>query len=268
MPEGRLRGPREILRRGGRLLWLPVALLAWEGLFRLEIFSPLIFPSPAMVAGQMGRDLLSGELLGGAAFSLLIILAALIPSVAAGFLMALLALRSAAVERVTRGLSALAHPLPGIALLPLLILWTGLGAHILILIVAHSVLWPFFINVRSGFRSIPPLWREVGRNNGFSRGQEFWRILLPGAFPSVFSGLKIGWARAWRAVISAEMIFGTIGRAGGLGWFIFNKRIFMDTPGMIGGLLFLMALGLAVENLLFGRMERLIQRRWGIDEFA
>ena len=254
---------RRFFRSKGLLL-LGV-ILVWEGLFRLELFSPLVFPSPWDVAVRMAEDLLSGKLLRGGAFSLLIILAAFIPSLTVGFLMAFLSIRSSFVEGLTEKLSAIAHPLPGIALLPLLIIWTGLGVHILILIVAHSVLWPFYVNVRSGFRSIPQLWIDVGRNNGFSRRREFLSILLPGSFPSIVSGLKIGWARAWRGVISAEMIFGTIGNAGGLGWFIYNKRIFMDTPGMIGGLIFLMALGLAVENLVFGRLEDAIRRRWGGD---
>lgn len=70
--------------------------------------------------------------------------------------------------------------------------------------------------------------------------------------------MKIGWSRAWRAVISAEMIFGTIGSGGGLGWFIYNKRIFMDTPGMYGGVIILMLIGLIVENLFFRTVERRI----------
>lgn len=177
--------------------------------------------------------------------------------------MAFLSVRFTAIDKITEMLSALAHPLPGIALLPLLILWTGLGTHIIVLIVIHSVLWPFYINIRSGFLQVPGLWIDLGRNNGLSRNGEFFYILLPAAFPSIVSGLKIGWARAWRAVISAEMIFGTIGNAGGLGWFLYNKRIFMDTPGMYGGLIFLMFIGLVVEKIFFVRLELATALRWG-----
>ena len=177
--------------------------------------------------------------------------------------MALSAIRFPRVGRFWELLSALAHPLPGMALLPLLILWTGLGNHIIILIVFHSVLWPLFINLKSGFREVSPLWLDLGRNNELSGGEAFFHILLPGAYPSVLAGLKISWARAWRAVIAAEMIFGTIGNTGGLGWYIFNKRIFMDTPGMYGGILVLMVIGLLVEDGLFARLETRKELRWG-----
>ena len=177
--------------------------------------------------------------------------------------MAFLSVKFSFSERITETAAALAHPLPGIALLPILILWTGLGIHIIVLIVIHSVLWPFYINIRSGFKDVPRLWLDFGKNNSLKGREEFLYILLPAAFPSIFAGVKIGWARAWRAVISAEMIFGTIGSAGGLGWFIYNKRIFMDTPGMYGGVFFLMLIGLVVETFLFRKIEKRTAIRWG-----
>ena len=252
-----------MLLKGRSWIWILPVLLLWEGIFRLNLFSPLVFPSPGQVFLRLWQDLLSGELPRGILFSLSIILISLIPAAILGFLMAFLSLRYRWVDSLSGKLSALAHPLPGIALLPLFIIWTGLGFHTLVLIVIHSVIWPFYINVRSGFREIPPLWIEVGRNNGFSRSREFFHIYLPASLPSVLAGLKIGWARSWRAVISAEMIFGTIGTGGGLGWFIYNKRIFMDTPGMIGGLFVLMIIGLLVEYGLFRPWEDRVQIRWG-----
>ena len=238
--------------------------LFWEGLCRLKLFNPLILPSPLEVLRGILRDCLSGEIPGSLAYSLFMILAALVPAAAAAFLMTLAGRRFARMDQFFELFSALAHPLPGIALLPLLILWTGLGPHILILIVFHSVLWPFYINLRSGFREVSPLWLDLGRNNQLRGGDIFLHILLPAAYPSLLAGLKISWARAWRAVIAGEMIFGTIGRAGGLGWYIFNKRIFMDTPGLYGGIILLMLIGILIEDLLFRRLElRLGSRRGG-----
>ena len=250
-------------RRFSRFLWIGGLFLLWEIIYRLKAFHPLVLPSVAEVLRQMGMDILSGELPVSIIYSLLMIVTAIIPSLAAGFLMAVLSLWFPKVEQFMETLSALAHPLPGIALLPLLILWTGLGPHIIILIVIHSVLWPFYVNLRSGFKEIPGIWLDLGKNNQLSGRDVFFHILLPGAFPSCLAGLKIGWARAWRAVISAEMIFGTIGNAGGLGWYIFNKRIFMDTPGMYGGILVLMIIGLLVDDRLFQVLERRLAVRWG-----
>jgi NitT/TauT family transport system permease protein len=191
-----------------------------------------------------------------------LIFIALIPAVICAFLMGAGSFYSRTLENIFELLSSLAHPLPGMALLPLFILWTGLGNHIIVLIVFHSVLWPLYVNLRSGFNQVSPLWLDLGRNNGFSRTDVFIHILLPGAYPSLLAGLKIGWARSWRAVIAAEMIFGSIGSGGGLGWFIFNKRVFMDTPGMYGGIIILMIIGLVVDDLLFSPLEKRLKVRW------
>ncbi|MBN2657116.1 MAG: ABC transporter permease subunit [Spirochaetales bacterium] len=233
-------------------------LLLWQILFMSGFFSPLVFPSPLAVAESLYGDLKTGELVLSILFSLAIILGSFLPSLILAFFLAWLAFRYRSFDPWIEKLSALVHPLPGIALLPLLILWTGLGTHIIVLIVIHSVLWPFYINIRSGFRQVPGVWLDVADNNRLSEGERFLSLLVPASFPQIFAGLKIGWSRAWRAVISAEMIFGTIGSGGGLGWFIYNKRIFMDTPGMYGGVIILMLIGLAVENLLFRSVERRI----------
>lgn len=233
-------------------------LLLWQILFLSGVFSPLIFPSPLEVAKSLLGDLKTGELPLSILFSLAIITGSFIPALILAFLLAWLAFRFRGFDPWAEKLSALVHPLPGIALLPLLILWTGLGIHIIVLIVIHSVLWPFYINIRSGFQQVPKVWLDVAENNRLTEGERFFSVLIPASFPQIFAGLKIGWSRAWRAVISAEMIFGTIGSGGGLGWFIYNKRIFMDTPGMYGGVLILMFIGLAVENLLFQSVERRI----------
>jgi len=205
----------------------------------------------------------SGELPISLYYSLYMIIAALVPAVLTAFLMAVAGRRWNKIDQFWEALSALAHPLPGIALLPLLILWTGLGTHIIVLIVFHSVLWPFYINLRSGFRGVSSLWLDLGRNNELQGWENFVYILLPGAYPSLLAGLKISWARAWRAVISAEMIFGTIGNAGGLGWYIFDKRTFMDTPGMYSGILILMLIGILVDDLIFRKLESRMNLRWG-----
>jgi len=235
-----------------------LALLLWQVLFLSGFASPLVFPSPLDVLKTLYEDFIDGELARAILFSLAVIIGSIIPALIAAFLLAWLSFRFRAFDSWAEKISSLVHPLPGIALLPLLILWTGLGIHIIVLIVIHSVLWPFYINIRSGFRQVPRLWLDVAENNRLSERERFFSLLIPASFPHIFAGLKIGWARAWRAVISAEMIFGTIGSGGGLGWFIYNKRIFMDTPGMYGGVIILMLIGLAVENLLFRSVERRI----------
>ena len=108
------------------------------------------------------------------------------------------------------------NPLPAIALLPLALLWFGLGATSLVFVIVHSVLWAVALNTHSGFTSVSPTLRMAGQNCGL-RGLAYVALLLvPAAFPSILTGLKIGWAFAWRTLIAAELVFGVslaLGRA-------------------------------------------------------
>ena len=122
-------------------------------------------------------------------------------------------------------MTAMFNPLPAIALLPLALIWFGLGTGSLIFVLVHSVLWAVALNTHAGFRSVSTTHRMVGQNYGL-RGIGFvTKILIPAAFPSILAGLKIGWAFAWRTLIAAELVFGTTSGQGGLGWYIFEARI-------------------------------------------
>lgn len=230
-------------------------ILIWYLLVEKGPIHPLVLPSPFPFFRQLYEEFRRGVLPLSLLYSLLLILSALIPSLLLAFLMAAGAYRFPRIDGICEKAAALAHPLPGITLLPLFILWTGLGRQIVILTVVHSVLWPFYVNLRAGFRDIPSLWLDLGKNRELTGGEVFRKILIPGSFPYLMAGLKVGWARAWRAVIAAEMIYGTLGGSGGLGWYIYHKRIFMDTAGMYGGIFLLMLTGLAADRWVFCRWE-------------
>jgi len=89
-------------------------------------------------------------------------------------------------------------------------------------------------------------------------------VLMPAAFPAILSGLKIGWAFAWRTLIAAELVFGVSSRSGGLGWFIFENRNQLDTAAVFAGLTAVIIIGLVVESVIFRNVERKTVRRWGM----
>ena len=161
-------------------------------------------------------------------------------------------------------LTAMFNPLPAIALLPLALLWFGLGTPSLVFVIGHSVLWAVALNAHTGVQAIPPTLRRVGENLGL-RG---WRlavfILAPAALPAILAGLKIGWAFAWRTLIAAELVFGASSRSGGLGWFIFERRNNLEIADVFAGLLAVVAIGLLVEGALFRALEARTVRRWGL----
>jgi NitT/TauT family transport system permease protein len=104
----------------------------------------------------------------------------------------------------------------------------------------------------------------VGRNYGLSGLSYVSQILIPAAFPSILSGLKIGWAFAWRTLIAAELVFGVSSGSGGLGWFIYENKNLLEIPAVFAGLFSVIVIGLTVENLIFRKIEQRTVRRWGM----
>src|SRR3546814_6366930 len=127
-------------------------------------------------------------------------------------------------------LTAMFNPLPAIALLPLALIWFGLGEGGLVFVLVHSVLWAVSLNTHSGFLSVSVTLRMVGRNCGLSGFSYVRRILIPAAFPSILSGLKTGWAFAWRPLIAAEFVFGVSLGSGGPGWFFYLCKTMLCIP--------------------------------------
>jgi NitT/TauT family transport system permease protein len=126
------------------------------------------------------------------------------------------------------------------------------------------VLWAVALNTFSGFRSLSPTLRMVGRNYGLSGAGFVMRILIPGAFPSILTGLKVGWAFAWRTLIAAELVFGVSSGEGGIGWYIFEHKNQLLIPEVFAGLLTVILFGLFVENVIFKLVEDRTVRRWGM----
>ncbi len=143
-----------------------------------------------------------------------------------------------------------------------IILHIGNGSLFFVLI--HSVLWPVALNTHAGFKAVSPTLRMVGKNYGLSGIHYVVRILIPAAFPAILAGLKIGWAFAWRTLIAAELVFGVSSGSGGLGWFIFENKNQLEIPNVFAGLLTVILIGLAVENLIFRVIEARTVCRWGM----
>ncbi len=161
-------------------------------------------------------------------------------------------------------MTAMFNPLPAIALLPLALIWFGLGIGSLVFVLVHSVLWAVALNTHAGFRGVSQTLRMVGRNYGLSGLRLVLTILIPAAFPSILAGLKIGWAFAWRTLIAAELVFGVASGKGGLGWYIFESKNQLDIPEVFAGLLTIIMIGLIVENVVFRTIENRTVRRWGM----
>ncbi len=245
-----------------KLMILALLALAWEQIARWQD-NDLMLPTFSATAVALYHGLASGELLTRTLISLGVLLQGYALGVALAFALTSLAVSTQFGRDLLETLTSMFNPLPAIALLPLALLWFGLGQGSLIFVLVHSVLWPLALNTYAGFRSVPETLRMAGRNYGLRGPRYVLQILVPAALPSILSGLKIAWAFAWRTLIAAELVFGASSGKGGLGWYIFQNRNELYTDKVFAGLALVVMIGLAVEGLGFATLEKLTVRRWG-----
>lgn len=226
--------------------------------------NPILLPSFTETFSALVDSVLHDHLAASATSSLWILLKGYTIAIAIGLTLVSLAISNSFVSEALSTLTAMFSPLPAIALLPLAMLWFGLGEKSLIFVLIHSVLWAFALATLTGFQSVPETLCLVGRNYGVRGLYYVFLILIPAALPSILSGLKIGWAFAWRTLIAAELVFGINSSAGGLGWFIFQNRNDLLTDKVFAGLAMVILIGLAVELLIFRTIEAATIRRWGM----
>jgi len=248
------------LRKGVILVLLA---LAWEAVARYQ-GNDLLLPSFLQTAAALYQGLVSGELLAKVGVSLVVLLKGYLLGIVLAFGLTSLAVSTQFGRDLLGTLTSMFNPLPAIALLPLALLWFGLGDNSLIFVLVHSVLWALALNTYAGFLGVSETLRMAGRNYGLRGLRLVVHILVPAALPSILSGLKIGWAFAWRTLIAAELVFGATSGKGGLGWYIFQNRNELYTDKVFAGLAVVILIGLLVESLVFDTLERLTVRRWGM----
>ncbi|MFJ4114228.1 ABC transporter permease [Pseudomonas sp. NPDC089758] len=242
---------------------LVVIAALWEAIARYQ-GNDLLLPSFLQTTAALWDGLLSGELPAKVGVSLVILLKGYVLGIVLAFGLTSLAVSTQLGRDLLGTLTSMFNPLPAIALLPLALLWFGLGDNSLIFVLVHSVLWALALNTYAGFLGVSETLRMAGRNYGLKGLRLVLHILVPAALPSILSGLKIGWAFAWRTLIAAELVFGAGSGKGGLGWYIFQNRNELYTDKVFAGLAVVILIGLLVEGLVFNTLERATVRRWGM----
>jgi NitT/TauT family transport system permease protein len=244
---------------------LVVIAAAWQ-LYALRLNNPLMVPTFSATLEAWQAGIVGGDLLQKVWNSVILLLKGYGLGLILAMCFTALAMMSRIGNDLLETLTSAFNPLPAIALLPLAFLWFGLGDLSIIFVLVHSVLWAVALNTHSGFKSVSNTLRMVGRNYGLKGPRFIAKILVPAAFPSIVTGLKIGWAFAWRTLIAAELVFGVSSGQGGLGWFIYESKNMLEIPTMFAGLLTVIIIGLVVENLIFRNVEAVTVRRWGMQQ--
>lgn len=248
-----------------KLALLVLLAVMWQ-VYAVNLNNQLIFPTFTETMQAFFEGIVSGGLLQKASTSIRVLLVGYAAGIALATVLTVLAITSRIGTDLLETLTAMFNPLPAIALLPLALIWFGLGEGSLVFVLVHSVLWAVSLNTHSGFMSVSPTLRMVGRNYGLSNAAYVYRILIPAAFPSILSGLKIGWAFAWRTLIAAELVFGVSSGSGGLGWFIYLSKNLLEIPNVFAGLFMVILIGLFVEYAIFNTVEKYTVRKWGMQQ--
>jgi NitT/TauT family transport system permease protein len=261
--------PLSIWQRLANQGWLRKALIltviatVWE-LYARRLNNPLLVPTFTSTLEAFYAGMSSGDIPQKVSNSVVLLLKGYSLGLSLAMVFTALAIMSKFGSDLLETLTSAFNPLPAIALLPLALVWFGLGDFSIMFVLVHSVLWAVALNTHSGFRSVSNTMRMVGRNYGLKGPRFVAKILIPAAFPSILTGLKIGWAFAWRTLIAAELVFGVSSGKGGLGWYIYENKNMLDIPAVFAGLFTVILIGLFVENLFFRNIEIATVRRWGM----
>jgi ABC-type nitrate/sulfonate/bicarbonate transport system permease component len=242
---------------------LPFLVVAaiWEGVAHLAIFPARLFPELEQVAAVFVRLTISGVLPHHTLETLLRLLAGIGLAAVLGIAVGVAMGRSRLAEDLLLPLVSMGAPIPGIAYAPLFLLWFGLGNVSVVLLVAVVSAFPIVFNTWTGVKAVKEIWLRSAHTMGANDRQVFRHVILPGALPYVLTGVRLGLAQAWRILIGVEMLAAV---PWGLGWMIFGAREFLNTDVMLAGVVVIGCIGVALEKLVFKRLEEFTVVRWGM----
>ncbi|MBA3385654.1 MAG: ABC transporter permease [Chthoniobacterales bacterium] len=243
-------------------LFFGLMLLAWEWAYRAKLWSPVLLPAPGQVAVYLKEAAADGTLAHATIITMRRLLVGYLVGLIGGLPLGLLTARWN-VARDTIGTMALGlQTLPSVCWVPLALLWFGQSEAAMLFVVVMGTLWSVVIATETGVRNVPPIYRRAAMTMG-SKGLHMWlKVVLPASLPFIVSGMKQGWAFAWRSLMAAE-IFVTILTGFGLGQLLHYGRELSAMEQVIGIMLIIVVIGLLVDKIFFSPVETFLHRRWG-----
>ena len=232
----------------------------WLLLAKLKIWPPYVFPTPKGVAESLWAGFSDHSFWIAIVVSMKRMLLGYSLSVVMGMVLGLGVASNKFLEETMGGLLVSLQSLPSICWLPLAVLWFGLTEKAILFVVVMGSLLSVTIAMETGRQQMPKIYGMAGRNLGAHGFKLFWYVLLPASLPFILSGLKQGWAFAWRSLISGEMIFVSLG----LGQLLMMGRDLNDMSQVIAVMLLIIAIGYIVDGLVFKTIERRLQHKWGL----
>jgi NitT/TauT family transport system permease protein len=238
-----------------------LAAAAYEVVARSGYFAPALLPTIPIIMSRLFAMLVDGSMWLHAGFTLYRVLFGFGLAMVVGIPLGILMARYRRVENFFLPLVSALMPIPSFSLLPLFLLWFGIGNMTTILIVFYASTFPMLFNTWSGVRSVNPLWLRAAGAMGADEHKLFWKVIIPGSSPFIITGMRQAFLRSWIAVIGAEMIAAS---DWGLGWVIFDSKEFLQTDIMLASVAVIGFIGFVFERAVFGVLERTTVQRWGM----
>jgi len=246
------------------LVAIALVLLLWQLAYAAHIKRPDLLPSPLDVWNSLYDQWLQGTILGTIWTSLSRGALGFLASVAIGTPLGLLVAKvkpiRAAIGPILSGLQSI----PSVAWVPAAVIWFGLSNATIYAVVLLGAVPSIANGLVAGVDQIQPLYLRAGRTLGATGLRGIWFVLLPAALPGYLSGLKQGWAFAWRSLMAAELIASSPALGLGLGQSLENAREVQDMPGVLSTILLILLVGVGIELLIFAPMERRVLRSRGL----
>lgn len=253
-----------------KIIFLLAFVALWEFIARANLFgrnSRVVFPTVETIAKAFVDNFKKGY--AGTSLwiyiinSMELLLIGLVIGIMLAFIFSALSMINPTFYEIYNMLVSICDLLPGVALLPVVIIIFGIHRSVIVFLVVHSVIWPMSRNLLDGFRSFPQIYIEAGRNIGLRGWKLLTGVYLPATMAYILSGLKVGWARAWRGLLSAEMIFG-IASSPGIGLFITQMRTNLNNAEVYATLIVIIVIGVIVQYGIIDTIEKQTIRKWGM----
>jgi NitT/TauT family transport system permease protein len=249
------------VKRAGRYFIFYAGLFGlWVLLAELKIWPPYLFPTPWGVGESLWAGFADHSYWIAIAVSMRRVLIGYGISVVLGMLLGLGVSSNKFLEETMGGLLVSLQSLPSICWWPLALLWFGLNQNAILFVVIMGSLLSVTMAMDDGRKQMPKIFGMAGRNLGARGFQLFWHVLLPASLPYIVSGLKQGWAFAWRSLITAEMLYVSLG----LGQVLMMGRETSDMNAVIAVMVLIVVIGYVVDGVVFKSMERHLQHKWGL----
>lgn len=248
-----------------KILFYLILITIWELVYKigvdyLEVWKPYTFPSPIDVFKTLYGLIIDNTLGIAIVASLKRILVGFFISILIGSTIGLTIVRFKYLDENLSALILGLQTLPSICWLPFAILWYGLNESAIIFVIAIGSTFAISIAIESGIKNVNPLFIRAAKTMGANGIKIYWNVILPASLPNIVSGLKQGWSFAWRALMAGEMLSATKG----LGQVLMVGRDLADISQVMAVMVVIVVLGLGVDKLFFGRIEKSIRYKWGL----